>query len=422
MPALAKSAEGRETTSGHRLRSVDALRGIACLMVAMNHTLGIPGGGAAGQIADLEQLLLDAGLALFFVLSGYLIGGPYIRALVDGTPAPAAAGYALRRVMRIMPAYWAAILVTFLTLGQSSPLMQANGLTDTSLSGTDWLTGLLAVQTWVHGHAFTALPVIWTIPVEIAFYLLAPFMYIGARRLAHGRRIDARTAAVGLGAVWAAAIAIQWVYFHVHPMGGLGLAFGIATFHLAFLSSFCPGILLALLRSRSGRARLARIHEVAAHPQVRGAWPVAVVALFLFGFTMWHFGGRGTMPMAEWRRPLNALAGALVTWVALDATARWWRVAVRVLAPIGTISYGLFLFHWFVLRELFDHGLFPVPGVPSWAALPAKVALCLVFAIPLGALSWYLIERPCLLWSARRAREMDERRARVTGPVLQEAG
>ena len=418
------STPAAATGSGGRLRSLDALRGVACLMVAMNHTFGIPGGAPPGEVADLEQLLLDAGLALFFVISGYLISQPFVRSLVDGTSAPSVGGYAVRRIMRIGPAYWAALILTLGTVSSASALMQYNGAGDMSLSPFDWLSGLLFFQTWVQGsHAFIALPVIWTIPVEIAFYLLVPPMYALAGRWRRGGVVPVRRLGLAVAGMWAGSLVLQAVYFrYPGTTYGIRLAFSIVLFHLAFLSSFAPGILIAIARTRAGRREWARAVAVLDRPHIRGLAPTIMVALFLIGFALWHVANRGTTPLGEWRRPLNALAAAIAVWVALGATGRLWTRVVRILAPIGTVSYGLFLFHWLVLRELYDRGWYPVTWLPGPLSLLGKAMLCLVFALPLAALSWYVIERPALRWSAGIARRLDERREIAGRAVLREAG
>jgi peptidoglycan/LPS O-acetylase OafA/YrhL len=418
------SSTAAVASSGGRLRSLDALRGIACLMVALNHTFGIPGGAAPGEVADLEQLLLDAGLALFFVISGYLISQPYVRSLIDGSEAPSLGGYAIRRTMRIGPAYWVAILLTLGTVTSASALMQYNGATDMTLTPFDWLSAMLFFQTWVQGsHAFTALPVIWTIPVEIAFYLAVPVLYALAGRLRRHGVVRVRTLAVAIAGLWIGALLLQILYFrYPGTTYGMRLALSIALFHVSFLSSFCPGILIAVARTKRGRVEWRRATDFLARPEIRGLAPTVIVALFLTGFALWHIGDRGTTPLGEWRRPLNAVSAAIAVWVALGAGGRVWRLIVRALAPVGTVSYGLFLFHWVVLRELFDHGWYPVTWLPEPLALLGKGALCLLFALPLAAVSWYALERPALRWSARLAQRLDDRRAAPAPVLLREAG
>src|SRR4051794_41795500 len=54
---------------------------------------------------------MDAGVALFFVLSGFLLYRPFVAARLDGRPAPSAGRYLRRRLLRILPPFWLALLV-----------------------------------------------------------------------------------------------------------------------------------------------------------------------------------------------------------------------------------------------------------------------------------------------------------------------
>ena len=84
--------------------SLDAVRGLSAVAIATLHTVGVPGGGLGGFAAELYGVLLETGLAVFFVLSGYLIAAPFLRALLDGEPMPSLRSYAARRFARIVPA------------------------------------------------------------------------------------------------------------------------------------------------------------------------------------------------------------------------------------------------------------------------------------------------------------------------------
>ena len=52
---------------------------------------------------------LNVGVALFFLISGFLLYRPYALALVHGSEPPRLAAYAKRRFLRIVPAYWVAL-------------------------------------------------------------------------------------------------------------------------------------------------------------------------------------------------------------------------------------------------------------------------------------------------------------------------
>ena len=85
-----------------------------------------------------------------------------------------------------------------------------------------------------------------------------------------------------------------------------------------------------------------------------------------------------------------------------------------MLAPIGLISYGIYLWHAVVRGALQAHALSWVPGVGGgYFAWPFQVAFLLALTVPLAAASWLFLERPLL----RSTAEWDRRRreARETG-------
>jgi peptidoglycan/LPS O-acetylase OafA/YrhL len=132
-------------------------------------------------------------------------------------------------------------------------------------------------------------------------------------------------------------------------------------------------------------------------PEVRDFGPLVVVLAMTGAFFIYRVSGGdlGLTPAGEWRRQPAGLAAAILVALALTARGRAWAVATRLLAPLGTISYGIYLYHWVVLRELVDRGLYPLP-VPGWLTLPAKIAVALALVIPLAALSYVLVERPAM--------------------------
>ena len=78
------------------------------MMVLVSHAAGMAGPIDAHRPFDVRSLAgtSGSGVYLFFVLSGYLISGPFLNALARGRRLPMLAGYAVRRAARILPAYW----------------------------------------------------------------------------------------------------------------------------------------------------------------------------------------------------------------------------------------------------------------------------------------------------------------------------
>lgn len=92
--------------------ALTGLRAIAALAVVGTHAAFATGVLTHGYLGALTARL-DIGVAVFFVLSGYLLFRPWVRAAADGIPAPSVRRYGRHRVRRILPAYVITVIAAF---------------------------------------------------------------------------------------------------------------------------------------------------------------------------------------------------------------------------------------------------------------------------------------------------------------------
>ena len=97
------SSVEKQASSLSREHALDGWRGVACLAVVAQHSHLQPRVGE-------WPLLGNLGVHLFFILSGYLIGKPYLRALLRGERLPGIGGFYMRRLLRIYPPYLVSLL------------------------------------------------------------------------------------------------------------------------------------------------------------------------------------------------------------------------------------------------------------------------------------------------------------------------
>jgi peptidoglycan/LPS O-acetylase OafA/YrhL len=121
------------------------------------------------HIAALDRF----GVAIFFMLSGFLLYRPYVLAQLRGRPAPRARDFWIRRGARIMPGYWFA-LIGAMVLGVAVFTRPTLG---------SYVTAVALLQNYrAYGVLSFGLVVAWTLVIEVAFYALLPaFAAITAR-------------------------------------------------------------------------------------------------------------------------------------------------------------------------------------------------------------------------------------------------
>ena len=334
--------------TGLRSLHIDALRGVAAMLVLVAHAsrLALPAQERAVWAPGIA-LMGQAGVVLFFVLSGYLVGGMWVR---RDRPAPRPRAYAARRFLRIWPAYALAYVATIALLNPAD-----------AESPWQLVLHLLLLHSWVPGEYVAGFPVGWTLGIEAMFYLAAPFL----------PRTSVRIVGLWLGSAAFATLAALTVADGGSPQGWVGpLRYGLP----AMIGLFCPGILVAL----------------------RPAWLAAVsrgVAVAVGG-SLLTVGCVAAFVSTPWLHSLHyqALAAGfgLVLLLAVDAPPRA-RSLAAPMAALGLVSYGLYLWHNTLMILLLRVGI-TAPG-GSWVA--ASALLCAV-TLPVAWLSWVAVERPAL--------------------------
>lgn len=146
--------------------NLDLLRAIAVLAVFSHHAqhifnVGIPFFGEYGG---------QFGVQLFFLLSGYLVTGSYLRYSIGE--------YAVHRVFRIFPAYWFFFLLFGVVINK--------GVTFGSVMGNPggFFANLFLYQHLVPSYqlSFDVLHVNWTLTIEILWYLSLPLLLLVFKR------------------------------------------------------------------------------------------------------------------------------------------------------------------------------------------------------------------------------------------------
>jgi peptidoglycan/LPS O-acetylase OafA/YrhL len=324
---------------------------------------------------------LNVGVAIFFVISGFLLYRPFVAARCGLAPAVRVRDYARRRALRIVPAYWAALTVLAIYPG---------------------LPGVFSGRWWVYygfGQDYARSTILngigpaWSLGCEVVFYALLPLLSLGLGRLAsRGGRGWWKVELAGLAALTLASAGWR-AYADSHP------AIPSPTFASTF-GWFALGMGLAVISVVHGTRSNRWLSAIARYSWA--GWILAAVAYGVICRGLGLGGGFVFLQRVTTAQDLAVYALSGLTAVGLALPAAFERGAgaaisrfltAPVVAWLGLVSYAIYLYHYPIVKAL--NGGITSGGHPAvrflWLA-PATAAI----AITAAALSYYLVERPVL--------------------------
>jgi peptidoglycan/LPS O-acetylase OafA/YrhL len=364
-----------------RFPAVDGLRALAAIMVLVGHTSFLSGVNGRGHIGAVLSRF-DLGVALFFIISGFLLYRPFVSARMDGRAAPGVLRYGRRRLLRIVPAYWLALTVLAIWPGLGGDVFGHVPV---------YYLFLQNLQIgWLQGGITTA----WSLCVEMQFYLVLPLYAVAAARLLRGRdpALQARVDLVFLAALGAASFALRtWAY---HDPGADTISWTVAGSFLWFAF----GMMMAVVSARWHRAthRPAALALIDRRPLL--PWAVALVLLAITTRIGLPTAGPQFYSTGDWFWE-HLLYGLIAVAIAAPATIAVLSpsalphrlLTLKPVAWLGLVSYGIFLWHH-PLTEQFIR----VQDWTSHGSYFVYTGVVFVVATACAAASYYLVERPLL--------------------------
>jgi peptidoglycan/LPS O-acetylase OafA/YrhL len=292
---------------------------------------------------------------LFFVLSGYLLAGPWVASALEDRPKPRLGRFAAKRAARIVPAYWAAMVGSFWLLSGTGH--------DYEVSAGQLPLFAAFGQNYVASAAGRLDPPMWSLVVEVSFYAVLPLAgWLLVRAARRGRMVVLCGGLAGLGLAWSAAgVLLAWPETAMSTLP-------------TFLPVFACGMGAAALAHRRGPSR--------------ASWWALVVAgvALVCADAWWHHQGTGMTGHIVRDLPAALGFAAVVAAVAAHPPAVLSRAPLR---GLGTISYGLYLWHLPVLLWLRFEGVMGGGFLVAWLEVFALSAL-------VAWASWVLVERPAI--------------------------
>ncbi len=327
---------------GKHIPALDGIRGCAAVLVVLSHLARV------GLTDTAPQFSGPAGVLLFFVLSGFLMGHLYLWKPMD---RPAIVRYLIARIARVVPIYYIVVITAFFI---------------SQFSGPDFIYYMSAMATFKQLLFVGSSHVFWSIPPEFQFY----FVFVGIWGLvASGKAVKYLPAVLFV-------FALIFLARPVFP--------GITVF--SHLHIFLTGIAVALIRRRMVEGVVSQ----AAVSFVQIASTLAVVFLLISPVNFremlsesWQHDGAvyGHIPIA-------LVVGCSILSFSIDTAFARFVFGNWAVRQLGAISFSLYLLHEPVMdtaRRVAD-----AAGI-SW---PGQMVIAFASALAAAVISYRFLEMP----------------------------
>ena len=353
---------------------------VAALQVVVTHAIGHT--GLREKLPEWQRQVFDLmvwlpGVPVFFVISGFLISRSYERNQGD------LVGYFWNRSLRIFPALWVCLGVTLVLLGTFG-FLPLSFLKSGTFIG--WLLGQVSFVQFFNPDQFRAFGIgvangaLWTITVELQYYLFIPILYATIYRDPQRRKLA--------GFLLALLFSVSYVVYgvmNVKLTGPEGFTGAPIAFKLLFntliphLWMFMVGIL---------------IHRN--FDRLRG-WLEGKVLIYLGAYAV-------VAALMQWLIPPSSLpfyvcllpARILLGFATISAAYSAKSLSGKLLR--GTdISYGIYIYHLLVINVFVETG---------WLNSLRDVPLVIGISVMVAMLSWHLIEKTALSFKSISPRSL----------------
>ncbi len=317
-----------------RVASLTGVRAVAALLVMGTHAAYGTGKSVHGYIGMFYSRM-EIGVAIFFVLSGFLLFGGWVKAAATGGTPPEVGRYALNRVRRIMPAYVITVLLAYLVYHFRTPGPNP-GHTWEGLLRHLTLTQIYGANYFVT-NLHQGLTQMWSLAVEVAFYAALPLLAYLLLVVLCRRRWRPVLLLSGLAVL--AAVSPVWLIV-LHATDWLPRGAGLWLPH--YLVWFVGGMVLAVLQVMGVRC-----------------YALAVIPLALASYLVVSTPIAGDAPALELdlgevmaKTMFYAMIATLVVAPPALGDRGWYArlLGSRPMVWLGEISYEIFLVHVIVME------------------------------------------------------------------------
>ena len=394
------------STSSGEIPAMDGLRAIALGLVFLYHAWGanpkgvvLPGNISPRFMSTFGQM----GVLLFFVLSGFLLFQPYARAIISGTGLPATRTFYLRRALRILPAYWSAVILIAI-------------IVDPTLWQPDRIWHIISHLTFLYTFHWDTLHslngVFWSLGIEMQFYIILPLLARLTVRI--GRQVGGSSRAFALIFGLMLVLSLGWHYY----FGNIAVLPGKPDYRFFYeqlpslLIVFGVGMGCAWLHA------LSRHHNLNPARLVLPATLLGAVGLLLTVYATGIFGIPTFIDPAakmgvqyrvglDWDTIVALALGAVLLGVLFGVGGLRWLLSLWPLRVIALVSYSFYIWHNILITRIVPEIDARFNGIAYFGML---LAVCGLASLVVGLIYFHIFERPYL----RRKKRMGTQTAATT--------
>jgi peptidoglycan/LPS O-acetylase OafA/YrhL len=420
-------ADIHDSSKKNTIAVLDGVRAFACISVVWYHLNLVPRDFHIWNMQQVVPSLIYAlmyygkyGVTLFFVLSGFLLFMPYAKALLFETTWPSAGRFYLRRVFRILPAYYLSLILIVVLFHRQYLQPQHWGE-----------LGLFFVMLMDSSKAtFKQLNApFWTLAIEWQYYMLLPLLVLGmgfvVRRVKQGHRLHATIACILALIVWGVFTRYVGNYFvYDHPTASVLVPRPVLNVYLfftygmggKFLEDFGVGLLLSLCFIYAQQPSV----STTVHNALRRLSPYFWVAglLSLFVMILWNYNQSNVNTWPVFNLPIfyasyytiDELCFSLAFGLCIIALLFGYTWLKRPfewspLRWIGMISFSLYMWHFPLLVVFMTWGQPLMKGWPLALNYSMYWLWVLVVITPFCFLFYKWVEKPGMKFGERFTRQ-----------------
>jgi peptidoglycan/LPS O-acetylase OafA/YrhL len=369
--AEATATAGIAQAGQARIARVESLRALAAVGVVASHVFGATVGEFFSGIENRMASGVGFGAYFFFALSGCLLYMPFVRRDFGGGGSISLGRYALNRAVRIFPLYYVSLAAVLIVLERGGTLEQ-------------WVTWGLFLENFSPEEIETVNGVLWTIVIELHFYILLPLI---AWVILRGSGGSLNRALLVLGAITLASLTLRLFYVIIPDRHWLDPVRMSLPSMFYFIGA---GMFVALVRQAWAQQRPSWLRGPLASPDV---WVLASIPFWFVFVANYDL------------EPLFAIGCFLLLGSAVLPLDRGFLVRGldwRPLAVLGLASYSLYVWHRPILRGVTDREAPVLDPLISWTQdlvgsdYVGMLLILVPFCCAVALVSYALIEAPAL--------------------------